>query len=116
MSETNQQENIISNNQPQNNTPAINDNQNHSSPNNPVIHGRRASMDTNVFLTSKLTGRRSSIHPFQNFNNFNSHKEEDLKLQKELIKSNQKKKRKKNKKNVRNKTRNNTKSSFNSTK
>ena len=99
MSETNQQENIISNNQPQNNTPAINDNQNHSSPNNPVIHGRRASMDTNVFLTSKLTGRRSSIHPFQNFNNFNSHKEEDLKVQKELIKKRIKKIKKKKKRN-----------------
>ena len=81
---------------PQNNSQPNNEQQNNNnnpqSPNNPVIHGRRASMDTNVFLTSKLASRRASIHPFQNFNNYNSHKEEDLKIQKELIKTNQKKK------------------------
>ena len=92
MSEINQQDNPTSNNEPQTNTTQINTNTNQSEPNNPVIHGRRASMETKIFLTSKLTGRRSSIHPFQNFNNFNSHKEEDLKIQKELIKTNQKKK------------------------
>ena len=45
-------------------------------------HQRRASMEIEVFLTSKLNERRKSIHPFKNLITFNSHKQEDLNIQK----------------------------------
>ena len=55
-------------------------------------HQRRASMEIEVFLTSKLNERRKSIHPFKNLITFNSHKQEDLNIQKQIMKSNQKRK------------------------
>ena len=60
--------------------------------NNISVHSRRASMEPDAFLTSKLYAPRKSIHPFLNFNGLNFHKEEDLNLQKQLQKSNEKKK------------------------
>ena len=56
---------------------------------------KKVSMETNVFLTSKLIVPRKSIHQYRNLNDYNSHLEKDLNLQLQIKNQFQKKKRKK---------------------
>ena len=56
---------------------------------------KKVSMETKVFLTSKLIVPRKSIHQYRNLNDFNSHKEEDYDLQLQIKNQFQKKKDKK---------------------
>ena len=56
---------------------------------------KKVSMETKVFLTSKLIVPRKSIHQYRNLNDFNSHKEEDYDLKLQIKNQFQKKKDKK---------------------
>ena len=56
---------------------------------------KKVSMETKVFLTSKLIVPRQSIHQYKNLNDYNSHLEEDLNLQIQIKNQFQKKKDKK---------------------
>ena len=56
---------------------------------------KKVSMETKVFLTSKLMVPRKSVHQYQNLNDFNSHQEEDFNLQLQLKNKFQKKNEKK---------------------
>ena len=56
---------------------------------------QKVSMETKVFLTSKLIVPRQSIHQYKNLNDYNSHLEEDLNLQIQIKNQFQKKKDKK---------------------
>jgi hypothetical protein len=57
---------------------------------------RRVSMDTEIFLTSKLnTSKRKSIHQYLNLNEYNAHQEEDYNVQLQIMQQFKKRKEKK---------------------